>query len=414
MPIDTIVFFILILLAASIVMPPLADKLRLPASSVLVLAGFVISELLVSQGIDTGIRASNFQSLIVFVFLPILIFDSAFRIDSSLLKQNLGLMLVLAVIAMVLSALLTATGIYFGINHPTGFPWATALVTGALLVATDPVAVVAQLKALKAPHRLEILLEGESLFNDATAIVLFSLFLMLALATENTFDPVFALSEFAKLFLGGALTGAIAGVVGTLLLRITRPGNPSVMLTVLIAYGSFYCGEHLLHVSGIMSTLLAGLTVGHMDPRQPDTSEKARQSREQQRHTLGLLSELANNFVFLLMGVTITVAMFTERWLAMLIAIAATLAARVVSVYIGIWLGERLPGSTRVPGTYKPLIIWGGLRGVVTIALALSLPTSLEGWWTVQAIAFGVVIFSLWFQAPTNQFLVKRVLSDST
>ena len=406
MSIDNIVFFILVLLAASIFLPPVAGRLRLPASSILVLAGFLISELLVSQSIDTGIRAGSFQSLIVFVFLPILIFDSAYRIDCSLLLKNLGLILTLAIIAMILSALLAAGGIYLGINHPTGFPWTTALVTGALLVATDPVAVVAQLQALKAPHRLEMLLEGESLFNDATAIVLFSLFLMLALTSDSKLDPGFAALEFARLFFGGAITGVVLGLTGGLLLRPLKAGNASVMLVILAAYGSFYIGERLLHVSGIMSTLLAGLVMGYFNQRQTGGNNQL-----QQQQTLGLLGELANNFVFLLMGVTITAAMFTERWLAMLIAIGATLAARVFSIYTGVWLGERLPGSEKVPGAYKPVMIWGGLRGVVTIALALSLPTSLEGWWTVQAIAFGVVIFSLWVQAPTNRWLTKKMLA---
>ena len=405
MSITELLAIFLILLAASVFIPPLADKIRLPAASLLVLAGFLLSELLVSQGVDTGIRANNFKDLIVFIFLPVLIFDSAYRFDIRSLTDNLSMILVLAIIAMALSALLAATGIYYGINHPTGFPWTTALVTGALLVATDPVAVVAQLRSLKAPHRLETLLEGESLFNDATAIVLFSLFLTLALMPGEELRFTTAAAEFSLLFFGGIAVGIACGSIAALLLINIRNTANVAMLSLLTAYGSFYLGEHILHVSGIMATLLAGLIMGH-------GLQQAHPAEEGQNNIWELLSQLANNLVFLLMGITITVLMFQERWLAMLIAIAATLVARIISTYISIWLAERIPRTGKVPGNYKPIMIWGGLRGVVTIALALSLPTELEGWWTVQAIAFGVVVFSLWVQAPTNQLLIRKLLKS--
>jgi len=161
-----LLLFSLLLLA--IIVQPLARKIHLPFTAILVITGFIASELLVMTGIDTGIRAENFHDLIFFVFLPVLVFEAAYNINTRLLWQNLLPILFLAIPLMLLSTVITATLVYFGIGHPTGFPWIAALLTGALLSATDPVAVVALLRQMGVSERLAILMEGESLFNDAT------------------------------------------------------------------------------------------------------------------------------------------------------------------------------------------------------------------------------------------------------
>ena len=403
MAIAELISFLLILLLASLFIPPLAKVVRLPASTLLVVIGYLASEVYIHYGGDTGIRADSFQPLIFYVFLPILIFDSAYHLNARQLLRNLPTVLWLAIVGMALSALLTAAGIYYGINHPTGFPWTTALVCGALLAATDPVAVVAQIKSNKAPQQLEVLLEGESLFNDATAVVLFSLFIALATSSGHVTVPG-ALLDFTRLFVGGILFGVLCGFVASLLGRAMSDGYSAPLLTLLTAYGAFYVGEHWLGVSGIMAVLAAGLMLGN--------SHQQRYT-DQQRQPLtslwGLLGGLGNNLVFLLMGVTVSLNMFSERWLAILIAIGAVIAARIISTWLSLKAARLTAGGEPVPGEYTPVIVWGGLRGVVAIALALSLPTELEGWWTVQAIAFGVVVFSLFVQAPSNQLLLGKL-----
>lgn len=408
MPIIDLITFLLLLFVASLVMPTIASWLRMPTSSLLVLAGFVISELYISQGGDTGIRAMHFQPLIFYVFLPVLIFDAAYHIHASQFLKNLPAILWLAIGGMVLSALLTAVGIYYGISHTAGFPWTTALVCGALLAATDPVAVVTQIRSSGAPSRLGLLLEGESLLNDATAVVLFSLFISLASSQSGAVSIPDALLEFARLFGGGIALGVTCGFAARLLQRCLVDGFSTPILTLLTAYGSFYIGEQWLHVSGIMAVLCAGLVLG---------SEHQRRHTEEQRRSLkrfwGLLGQLGTDLVFLLMGVTISIAMFTERWLAILIAIGAVTAARFVSTWLSLLAANLTPGSEPVPRAYTPVIIWGGLRGVVAIALALSLPTHIEGWWTVQCIAYGVVAFSLFIQAPTNPLVLRSLIKQN-
>ncbi|MCV6606419.1 MAG: cation:proton antiporter, partial [Porticoccaceae bacterium] len=271
----------------------------------------------------------------------------------------------------------------------------------------DPVAVVAQIKNSQAPEQLEILLEGESLFNDATAVVLFSLFVTLAVGDSSAVTPSAALLDFARLFFGGIVFGAACGYLASLVSRTLKPlndGYSAPLLTLLVAYGTFYVGEHWLHVSGIMAVLAAGLVLG-----KSHQGLFSAQQAKPLKQLWGLLGQLGNNLVFLLMGVTVSLAMFSQRWLAILIAIAAVLLARLVSTWLSLKAAQFTPGGQPVPGAYRPVIVWGGLRGVVAIALALSLPVEMEGWWTVQSIAFGVVAFSLFVQAPTNLLLLKRL-----
>lgn len=400
MLIEHIIAALVFLLLLALVAKPVSKWIHLPYTSVLVLVGFLASEALVFMGVDTGIRADNYQALIFYVFIPVLVFESAYRIDKKLLLKNLLPILFLAIVGMLVTCALTAVGLYYGIGHASGFPWIAALLTGSILAATDPVAVVDKLKELNAPKRLSVLLDGESLMNDATAIVLFGLFLSMATVSTEPLSAIEAVIEFCKVFTGGALLGLVigylAGVVGRLFCSVLMTG----MLTLIAAYGSFLVAE-TLHVSGVMSTLLAGVVMSVAGEKQGSSVES-----DNNDYLWEVISHIANVFVFLVVGAVITLSMFEERWLAMLIAIGAVSLARAVSVYGGLSLIS-LFQKEPVNAKYQTVMVWGGLRGAVTLALALSLPTSLDYWWTIQSIAFGVVIFSLFVQAPSMRLLVN-------
>ena len=400
MLIEHIIAALVFLLLLALVAKPVSKWIHLPYTSVLVLVGFLASEALVFMGVDTGIRADNYQALIFYVFIPVLVFESAYRIDKKLLLKNLLPILFLAIVGMLVTCALTAVGLYYGIGHASGFPWIAALLTGSILAATDPVAVVDKLKELNAPKRLSVLLDGESLMNDATAIVLFGLFLSMATVTTEPLSAIEAVIEFCKVFTGGALLGLVigylAGVVGRLFCSVLMTG----MLTLIAAYGSFLVAE-TLHVSGVMSTLLAGVVMSVAGEKQGSSVES-----DNNDYLWEVISHIANVFVFLVVGAVITLSMFEERWLAMLIAIGAVSLARAVSVYGGLSLIS-LFQKEPVNAKYQTVMVWGGLRGAVTLALALSLPTSLDYWWTIQSIAFGVVVFSLFVQAPSMRLLVN-------
>jgi len=391
------------LLLLAIIIQPLARYIRIPFTAILVVTGFIASELLVRTGIDTGIHAENFHDLIFFVFLPVLIFESAFSINARLLWKNLFPILFLAIPLMLLSTLITAVLIYYAIGHPAGFPWIAALLTGALLSATDPVAVVALLRQMGVSERLAILMEGESLFNDATAIVIFGVFLAMATNMDNPVSVPDAALHFLRVFFGGILVGAGTGLLFTGLVKLLNEIVIKAVATVISAYLAFIIAESLLHVSGVMAVLVTGLILGHKSQSFVKDSDS------------GFVQELwefnsyvANALVFLLMGVTVTLGMFEERWLAMLIGIAGVLIARAAGIFTCVPLLNRVTPIEPIDRPSQVILFWGGLRGAVTLALALSLPTSLEYWWTIQSIAFGVVLFTLFVQATSTAPVLRH------
>ena len=409
MVIEHVILALVLILGLSLIAQPISRLMRLPLASALVILGYLTSELLVYMGIDTGIRSDNFQSLIFYVFIPVLVFESAYNIDKQQLRNNLVIILTMSVIAMLLTSLIVAVLLFYGIAHESGFPWIAALITGAILAATDPVAVVAKLREMNAPGRISVLLEGESLFNDATAIVLFGLFLSMATATSGvaaTGDIHLMLDvvvRFVLIFLGGALTGLVVGLVSGFIQTRAKQQFPVAVMSLLVAYGSYLLAEHFM-VSGVMSTLLAALSYSSVLHRDVGN----RESEMKDKNFWNVLSHIANVSVFLIVGVVITLEMFEQRWLAILIAILSLIIARAISVY-GVLLLFSFFKNLKVSFAAQSVMVWGGLRGAVTLALALSLPTSLEYWWTIQSIAFGVVMFSLFVQAPTMQWLVTKL-----
>ena len=400
MPISSVALIVMAMLLTALLLEPVARRLHLPFSAALVAGGFAGAQLIVSAGFDTGLRWYHFHDLVFFVFLPALIFESAIHLNARLLLRNLLPVLLLALPFLLVSTLITAALLFYGIGHASGFPWITALICGALLSATDPVAVTDIAKRLPVPKRLLTMMEGESLTNDATTIVLFMLLTGVAITDSNHIDLASAGWEFLVLAFGGLGIGLVVGVIaGWLTRRLRQP----VITSLLAAYGAYLLAETQLHVSGIMACLACGLWLGRS---LETTTAEQRPAVSDWWENLGWI---ANSALFLLAGATITLNMFEERWLAMLIGIGAALLTRLISVWSACSLASVIPGQQKISGDFKLLMTIGGLRGAVTLALVLSLPTELEGWWTVQATAYGVVLFSLFIQAPFIEPLLMRL-----
>lgn len=362
-----IIAVMLIFAATGIAGLMVTKVINLPYSLVLVLLGFLLSLTIGIFGWDSGIRAGNFQELMLFVLLPVLIFEAAFVLDSKLLFKFLPNVLTLATLGLLLSTALTAVLLFYGINH-AGFPFIAALITGAVVSATDPVAVVAQLKALKAPPELNVLIEGESLFNDATAIALFTILVSIGTGAAEP-DLLSGIFRFLTIFFGGILVGALMGYLFAFSLKLFHVNVPAlVLVSLVLAYGSFYIGEHIFHVSGIVAVLFSALVFKKF-------SHQALKPLAHEIHSVWeSIGFIANVFVFVLLGLVVSLDMFTERWLAILLAVAAATVARFVAVYTSTTLNSFTLGQSIDP-RYPPIMIWGGLRGAVTIALVLSLPT---------------------------------------
>ena len=404
MAISTSLMLLALMLLVSLLLKPLAEKYSIPFAGLLVLTGFIGSEVVINFGIDTGIRHDSFHDLIIFVFLPLLIFEAAFKMDMHQLLKNSVVILFFALPVMLLSTAVAAVMIYYGIGHPTGFPWIAALLTGSLLAATDPVAVLELMRKAGVPERLCILLDGEALLNDATAIVTFSIFLYIAQHPLEEITVFDASLRFMVVFFGGAIMGLFVGFIFLFLSRLLQDYIQQAIVTLIAAYSSYLLADSV-HVSGVMSVLVAGIVLGRVIHHDFQDHEK---------HSFVDDFWLFNVYIseaimFLLMGVTITIGMFEDNWLAMLIGIAAVLMARAVGVFGGAPLVSSLPGVERISMGYQQIMFVGGLRGAVTLALALSLPLELSYWWTVQSIAFGVVLFTLFVQAPLIPPLLKRL-----
>ena len=380
----------------------LAKLTRLETTLACLAAGIAASFLVPILGIETGIRADNIQDLIFYVILPLLIFEAAWHIKPAQLAGWLPPILLLAIIGVLLSTLITAAGVFFGINHP-GFPWIAALLTGVILAATDPIAVVAKLKAFNAPEDLATLVEGESLFNDASAIVLFGV--ILGIATEPAaLSVTAAVGQFAQVFVGGLVLGLISGLVAAVLVLFLSSAAAANGLLVLSALASFYVSEHVFHVSGVMAVMMSALV--------------SRKALHEQRETIlasagdtwDWLGYWFNALIFALMGLVITLEMFTQQWLAIIIAIIASLVARFLAVSISCQLSGLM--NKPVPNAWRNILVIGGLRGAIAIALVLSLPTSLPYWWTIQSMVFGVVLFTIIVQGPVAGRLIARIESS--
>ena len=400
----TALFLMALLLIAELV-EPLAKRIHLPFSIILVIIGFIGTEIVIKRfGVDTGIRWDNFGTIIFYFILPILIFQAALGINIKLLWENIIPIGLLALPLMLVSVAVIAVCIYYGIGHTVGFPWIAALITGALLSATDPAAVLALLKDAKAHKRLSMLLEGEGLFNDATAVVMFSFLVAVAIGAQSADSVDEVLLRFATVFFGGLAFGVMTGSITCLLMRIISGTGSFPLLSLICAYATFLLAEDLLHLSGVMPVLAAGLTIGGYRRK-----TKTEINDEFTEKFWGLLGHMAESTIFLLAGITITLLMFTEQWLAMLIGIIATVIARIVVVFGLFPILNIVPGVEAVPVKQQVVLAWGGVRGTVTLALALSLPLTLDYWYTIQSIAYGVVLFTLFVQATTIDPLIRKL-----
>ena len=243
-------------------------RINLPFSVALVLVGIGLSYIAESGPLFLRPIAEYHISpeVILYVFLPTLIFESAFNLDARHLRQNLLPILTLAVPGLLLSTAIIGTFVWTVTSAilSSPIPLPAALLLGAILSATDPVAVIALFKQLGAPKRLTILVEGESLFNDATSIVLSKILLGVALAGYFTAETVFGgVLEFLGVFLGGIFIGWLAAIaVGLILGRVESDPFIETSLTTVLAYFSFLISEEVFHVSGVMATVAAGVTMG--------------------------------------------------------------------------------------------------------------------------------------------------------
>ena len=382
------------LLFAGLLLKPITNRLLLPFEALLVAMGLVAG-LLIAQATDLGLHPDVYRDLVFYVFLPVLIFEAAYAISAPHLRRNLGGVLVLALPLVLISISLAALLIYYGIGHSTGFPYIAALLTGTMLAAIDTRALRFLLEKIIRVKGLKTLINGETLFNNVTCIALFSVFLLFAINPETKLDLQQVSLFFAWNVLGGAAVGLAAGFLSLIIMRLwAMQPIETALFTLLMVYLTFSVAEAGLQVSGVMAVLITGLIMGrtmHLDLDEP---------RDHFVDQFWLFnSSLAEALLYLILGLTISFSVFTDRWLAIVIAIGAVVVARGVGVWVVMPILHHLNRSLVTLPTRRLLFLCGS-RGTVTIALALAIPSELDYWWTIQSIGFGVVLFSLFVQIP--------------
>ena len=388
---------VLLLLGVAAVVAVLANRARVPYATGLVLAGLVLGNLLPYSGPHLS------KELLFLVVLPGLLFEAAFQIHFAEVWRARALIFSLAVPGLVVATFVTALLVWWGVNllAPGAIEFIEAMVFGALISATDPISVLAVFRTLGVDHRLAVVVEAESLFNDGTAIVLFTI--VLGMAHGASLSVAGATWEFARVAGLAIAVGAAVGVAVSLLTRSINDPMVEITLTVLSAYGAFIAAE-LLGLSGVIACVVAGMLTGNWGAAlgmQPAT-------RAAVDAFWSYAAFVLNSFVFLLMGLEIDLAKLVHYVPQILIAWAAINVARAVIVYSSHGI-MRAAGRGGVPKSWAAVLTWGGLRGALSMVLALSLPRDFSHREMILHMTFGVVLLTLLVQGLTIKPLMRRV-----
>jgi monovalent cation:H+ antiporter, CPA1 family len=401
------------LVGAAALVTILAHRIKLPYTVALVAFGMGAGSL------SSPLHVEITPQLVLVVLLPALIFEASYQIDFGKLRPSLVGVSLLAGPGVLVSAALVALFLHVG----AGLPVAQAFVVGAMLSATDPAAVIATFKRLASPRRLSTLVEAESLFNDGTGIVAFTI--AVAFVTSAT-SPLEIGTTFVWVVVASAAVGALTGWAASRILPNVGDHLIEISLSVVLAYGTYLIAD-AAHLSGVISTAVAGIVLGNYG-RRLGLSERTEEALDT---VWEFVAFLATAFVFLVVGFAISLRSLLDVAGPIAWAVAAMFVGRAIIVYG--FLGtlrlarRRWPAKGARAGAPRPkpatdggadegdmpvgwlhVIYWSGLRGAVSTALALSLPAGMPNRSLLQGITFGAVLFTLLVQATTAELAVAR------
>lgn len=404
---------LVILLVITLAVALISRPLRLPYTLLLVIVGLLIgfSPLLPTLSLNPDV--------VLFLFLPVLLFEGAWNMNLAHLKENWLPVLLLAVPGLVLSVLVVAVLLHWGL----GLSWLLVLLLGAIISPTDPIAVLALLRQLGLSDRLRTIIEGESLFNDGVGAAIFTLVLGFLLAANGAAaqDLSFWLvaGKALWLILGGFALGLLAGVIMARLLYFVNDYLIEMTMTLGVAYGVYLLGT-VLETSGLLAVVGAGLVLGNYG-RHSVMSERSRQVTEDIWEFFGYL---ANSFLFLLLGVQIGERNFVAAFTGIGLAIVGVVVGRAIMILLFVslhdllarWLEKKpLPALLSalarlqpLPARWRPILLFSGLRGALSLALVLSLPATLPSRALLQNIVYGVVLVTLLGQGIGLRFFLPQ------
>lgn len=385
------------LMVATTVVGVISHRMKLPYTVLLILMGLAMSALQLVPNIKLT------QDLLMMVFLPALLFEAAIHFPARELKQFAPTIITLAAPGVLLTAVATAYVLHlefaaFSIAQPLSF--IHLLLFGTIIAATDAISVITLFRQLGVDRKLSLMLEGESLFNDGTAIVLYTV--VLHTIESGSVSVSEGIVKFAFVGLGGIFVGALLGLFASLMISFMDDRLVSIAFTTVIAYGSYLVAEEL-EVSGVLATVTAGLFVGNMGKRK-------RMSAANRLSVVSFWEYLAfffGSIVFLMMGLQVNLPFLMDNTQIIFLAFLAVLASRAFSVFVPIPLLQRF----RQPIDWKTgtVLWWGGLRGSLSMVLVLSLPHTFAAREVLIAMVFGVVVLSVVLQGSTMGMLLRAL-----
>lgn len=390
------VLTIVFLLITTMVVAIASKYIRVPYTVALTITGLLIALA------NIGLSITLTPDLILFIFLPTLLFESSYNLRFSDVRDNLRPITLLAIPGVILTAACVAAGLHYA----TGLGWDTAFLFGAIMSATDPVSVLAIFRKIGAPRRLSTILEGESLFNDGTSIVLFRIVLGVVVAGTLT-NPLTTLVQFVVVVLGAVVLGAAIGYLVSAIIARVNDYLVETTATLILAYGTYLLAEQV-GVSGVIAVVVAALVVGNYG-----RSGMSPTTREAVSSTWEFFGFLANSLIFLLIGLELNMGQLWQYLVPTLVAIGIVLAVRLVVVLLSSVVLRYAHRS--LPYSWRAVLVWGGLRGSIALALALSIPLTLSGNQPfpnrdlLLVMTFGVILFSLLVQGLTMGPLLNRL-----
>jgi monovalent cation:H+ antiporter, CPA1 family len=380
---------LIILLLVAIAVALITRWLQIPYVVGLVLAGLVISKQALPESIGLN------PDVILNLFLPILIFEAAINTDISRLRSTIKPIALLAGPGVILSAVITAFLLKFGL----GLAWITASAVGVILTITDTVSVIAAFRTVPVPGRLATIVEGESLFNDGVALVLLSVITTIHL--QGAFDLSKSIEQIFIAFVGGGVLGLGLGYLCVGLFRQLDDALSNILLTVAVSLGTFQIGQ-ALGVSSAISVLIAGLVIGNLGLRQTSASIKVSLLNCWEYAGFGV-----NTFIFLFVGLEVEPRILLETIPSALLAILVYQIGRIFSIYPLLFLLRFI--DRPLPLKWQHVLIFGNVKGSLSMALALSLPFTLPGRMQVITLVFSTVFVSFIGQGLSLSWLVKRL-----
>jgi monovalent cation:H+ antiporter, CPA1 family len=377
--------------------------IALAASLAVVAAEAMAPSLGIARAVRAVLEPIDFRRVLLDGFLSALLFAGAVHADLAELTKRSEAIAIMATMGVLISTAFVGAAMWAA-ARAAGFdlPLVWALMFGALISPTDPVAVLGIMKRIEIPPSLKAKMSGESLLNDGVGVVLF----MLLLASAEGGQPMSA-GEVGLLFvregLGGAALGLVTGFSAFVVLRGVDEHNIEIMITLALVAGTYALGQRL-HASGPIAVVVAGLIIGDPGARLAMSDN----TRERVFQFWDLTDEILNSVLFLLIGLEVLMLspVFGQIWLAA-VAIPIVLLARFVSV--GVPLGLLSLGSPLTAGSI-PILTWGGLRGGISVALALSLPDSPYKN-AILTSTYAVVVFSILAQGLTMEAFARRMLA---